>query len=92
MPRPKYRSRSLRRVQKRMPGGRTRQVYVKRKPDVQICAFCSAELKGMPRLRPVQARNTPRTNKSVERIYGGYLCAACVREKLKQEARQNQAQ
>lgn len=87
MPRPKHRSRSLRRVQKKMPGGKTRQVYAMRKPKVHKCAKCGVELKGIPRFMPNKAKNAPRTKKRVERAYGGFICASCAREKFKQEAR-----
>ena len=87
MPKPKHRSRSLRRVQKKMPGGSTRQRYVSRKPKVHKCAGCGTELKGIPRLTPQKAKNTPKTKKRPERPYGGYLCGRCAREKIKEEAR-----
>lgn len=87
MPRPKYRSRSLRRVQKKMPGGKTKQVYVERKPKTHKCAKCGKDLKGIPRLGSEKAKNTPKTKKRAERPYGGFLCAACAREKIKKEAR-----
>lgn len=91
MPRMSRRSRSLRRVHKKMPGGTTRLIYDKRKPGVTKCAICGIELKGIPRLRPFKARNAPKTYKRNERMYGGFMCANCLRAKLKQEARQSQA-
>lgn len=87
MPRPKYRSRSLRRVQKKMPGGKTKQRYVKRKPGLPKCSGCGVELKGIPRLMPNKAKNAPKSRKTVSRVYGGFLCAKCAKEKLKKEAR-----
>ena len=87
MPRPSERSRSKRRVQKKMPGGRTRQSYAARRPKVHKCSECSLELKGMPRLMPNKAKNSPRSKKTVNRPYGGFLCARCAREKIRKEAR-----
>jgi large subunit ribosomal protein L34e len=87
MPRLSRRSRSLRRVHKKMPGGSTKLVYDKRKPGVARCALCRIELKGISRLRPFQSRNAPKSKKRTQRIYGGFLCATCLKEKLKQEAR-----
>ena len=52
MPRQRYRSRSLRRVYVRTPGGRTVIHYEKRKSLPAKCAICGAELQGVPRLRP----------------------------------------
>jgi large subunit ribosomal protein L34e len=90
MPAPRYRSRSLRRVHKKMPGGSTRLIYDKRKPKAPHCAQCGIELKGIPRLRPFKARNLSKTKKRPERSYGGFLCGTCLRKKLKQEARLGQ--
>jgi len=87
MPRMSRRSRSLRREHKRMPGGSTRLRYKKRKPSVAKCSLCGIELKGIPRLRPFKAQNTPKTMKRPERAYGGFLCGNCLKEKLKREAR-----
>jgi len=87
MPRPRYRSRSLRRIQKKTPGGKTKQIYKKRKPKTHKCAECGAELKGIPRLSSAKAKNSPKTKKRPERPYGGFLCSKCAREKLKKEAR-----
>ena len=87
MPRPSQRSRSKRRVKKKMPGGKTRQSYAARRPKVHKCSKCGIELKGMPRLMPTIAKKSPRTKKTVNRPYGGFLCAKCARDKIKQEAR-----
>ncbi len=90
MPRPQYRSRSLRRVKKKLPGGSTRMSYDKRKPGLHRCSKCGIELKGIPRLRPFKAQNTPKTKKRPERAFGGFLCANCLKAKLIAKARANQ--
>jgi large subunit ribosomal protein L34e len=87
MPRPKFRSGSLRKMQIRTPGGKTKTVYEKRTPGMHKCAECGQELKGIPRLGATEAKHTPKTKKRPSRAYGGFLCAACVRKKLKKEAR-----
>ncbi|MBW2991025.1 50S ribosomal protein L34e [Candidatus Woesearchaeota archaeon] len=87
MPRPRHRSRSLRRVQKKMPGGKTRQVYVKKKTKTHKCAKCGIKLKGIPRLSATKAKKISKSKKRPERPYGGFLCNKCAREKLKKEAR-----
>lgn len=87
MPQPRFRSRSKRRVQKKMPGGETKQVYVNRKPSLHKCGCCGAELKGIPRLSAMKAKNIAKSKKKVERPYGGFLCAKCARERIKKEAR-----
>ena len=90
MSRMSRRSRTLRRVHKKMPGGSTRMIYDKRKPKVAKCAQCGIELKGIQRMRPFKAKNAPKSKKKVERAFGGYLCANCLKAKLKQEARASQ--
>jgi large subunit ribosomal protein L34e len=87
MPAPRYRSRSLRRLQKTTPGGKTKKYYVAKRPNVAKCAKCGAELKGIPRLMRSEAKNAPKSVKKVQRPYGGFLCAACFKQKLKQELR-----
>ena len=87
MPKPGHRSRSKRRVQRKMPGGATKQKYVSRKLGVHKCASCGAKLKGIPRLSATKAKHTSKTNKRPERPFGGFLCASCARKKLKAEAR-----
>ncbi|HIQ23544.1 MAG TPA: 50S ribosomal protein L34e [Pyrodictium delaneyi] len=87
MPRPRYRSRSLRRVYIRTPGGETRIHYKKRRPGPAMCAVCGQPLNGVPRLRPVELRKLPKTAKRPERMYGGVLCPSCLTKLLKKTIR-----
>ena len=87
MPEPRFRSRSLRRVKKKLPGGKTVTHYEKRKPKVAKCAHCKIELKGMARERPYKMQKLDRSKKRVERPYGGYLCSNCSRKLIKEEIR-----
>lgn len=87
MPQPRFRSRSKKRVQKKMPGGTTRLTYEDRKTKVHKCSSCGAKLKGIPRLSATKAKHTPKTKKRPERPFGGFLCASCARKRLKAEAR-----
>jgi large subunit ribosomal protein L34e len=83
MVRPAYRSRSMRRVPVKTPGGRTVVHYEKRKPDVARCARCGRPLNAVPRLRPNKLKHLSKTGKRPERPYGGVLCAACLAELLR---------
>jgi large subunit ribosomal protein L34e len=87
MPSGKQKSRTFRRVFKKLPGGKTKISYVYRKPGKTSCSNCNAVLKGVIRERPLRMRNTPKTKKRPERPYGGILCSKCSREKIKQMAR-----
>ena len=50
MPRPQLRSRSLKRVKKKLPGGAFVTHYSKRRPSGAKCAKCKAPLRGVPRV------------------------------------------
>lgn len=82
MPRPNKRSRSLRRVHVRTPGGKTTLQYRKRKPAKAKCASCKKPLAGVPRERPHKMVKMPKTAKRPERPNGGQLCSACSRRKI----------
>ena len=84
----RFKSRSLRRVFVRTPGGRLKVVYKKRKPAQAKCAICKKPLSGVPRATVAELKNMPKTFKRPERAYGGFLCSSCARELLKHKARQ----
>ena len=71
------RSRRLRRIAVRTPGGRVVYHYEKRKYDVPKCAICKKPLSGFPKMRPKDAR---KGHRPPGRIYGGYICPKCLRE------------
>lgn len=85
-------SKSLRKVFRRTPGGRTVEHYEPRKPKKAHCAGigCDAVLKGVPRERPHKMQNMPKTKKRPSRPYGGVLCSRCMRLKITQEARKKE--
>jgi large subunit ribosomal protein L34e len=87
MPAPRFRSRTLRRIKKTTPGGKTKKYYYDRKPGLPRCAECGIELKGIPRMSRCEAMNAPKSAKRPQRPYGGFLCSACTRLKLKNAAR-----
>ena len=79
MPTTKHRSRTLRIVYRRTPGGRTVVHYRKRKPSRATCSKCGYILTAVPRERPHIMRKMPKTTKRPERPYGGILCSSCMR-------------
>ena len=84
MPRPALRSRSLRRILKKIPGGASIIHYTKRKPSVARCARCKKPLKGVARKRSSKFRRLARAVRRSSRPYGGNLCSACSREIIKE--------
>ncbi|MBN2367406.1 50S ribosomal protein L34e [Candidatus Woesearchaeota archaeon] len=87
MPEPRFRSRTFKRVHKKLPGGSTVLTHEKRTPQPHKCAVCKKELKGIPRERPYKVKKLGVSKKRTERPYGGYLCSACSRKLLKEKAR-----
>ena len=87
MPALRYRSRSYKRTFKKTPGGVTVLHYKKKKPSKHLCADCGKLLHAVPRARPYQIRKLPKSKKSPNRPYGGYLCSECARKIFKREAR-----
>ncbi|MEB3846682.1 MAG: 50S ribosomal protein L34e [Desulfurococcales archaeon] len=90
MVRPALRSRHLRRVMKRTPGGDLIVHYEKRRPGPARCARCGRPLNGVPRLRPNKLRGLSKTSKRPERPYGGVLCPQCLADLLRQSIIGNQ--
>ncbi len=73
MPRPSLRSSSFRKIRTRIPGGARVVKYFKRKPSRAVCAECGKALPGK--------------SKSKSRPYGGSLCPACTKLRLKARSR-----
>ncbi len=82
-----FKSRKMRRVYVKTPGGKTVLHHRMRKPAKAHCAGCRKVLAGVPREFPSKMANMPKTAKRPERKYGGNLCTACARKLLKSKAR-----
>lgn len=88
MPAPRLRSRSLRKVYRKVSGGRTTIHYKRRNPKAAICHNCGDVLKGVPRGLPYKMRSMAKTKKRPERPYGGVLCSKCMRQTIIDKIRQ----
>ncbi|MDP3765076.1 MAG: 50S ribosomal protein L34e [Nanoarchaeota archaeon] len=88
MPAPRLRSRSLRKIFRKVSGGRTSVHYKKRKPKAARCGNCNAVLKGVRRELPFKMRSMAKTKKRPERPYGGVLCSRCMRKMIIDKVRQ----
>ena len=84
---PKFRSRSLRRVYVKTPGGKTIIHYRRRKPGKPQCAECGDVLKGVARGITAEIKKLSKTEKRPERPYGGNLCSKCSRKLIIEKAR-----
>jgi large subunit ribosomal protein L34e len=90
MPQGMFKSRTLRRVSKRLPGGETVKRYEQRNPKVAHCALTGEQLHGVPRKTPTQLAKLPKTKKRPERPYGGVLGSRASRQIIRDEARETQ--
>lgn len=82
-----HKSRTLRKIAVKVPGGANKTHYRRRKPSKAVCGKCKTELSGVPRELPAKMKNLPKTHKRPQRPYGGVLCSSCMRDQLKQQAR-----
>ncbi|MDO5850980.1 MAG: 50S ribosomal protein L34e [Methanobacteriaceae archaeon] len=87
MPQPRYRTKSLKAVSKKVPGGRNVTHYKKKKPSKHVCANCGRTLDAVPRGRPYEIRKLSKNSRKPNRPYGGNLCTNCTKKLFKNEAR-----
>ncbi|MEM2977683.1 MAG: hypothetical protein QXM46_00120 [Candidatus Hadarchaeales archaeon] len=78
MPARRLRSRALRRISLKLPGGRTEVRYEERKRGPARCRRCGRPLPGLPS-RP---RGLPRSSRKANRPFSD-LCSRCSREALR---------
>ena len=82
----KHRNTSFRKVKVKLASRVTTQ-YRKKRPARAQCGDCGKELQGVPRARPVELRNMPKSMKRPERPFGGVLCSSCMRKRMIAKAR-----
>ena len=83
MPRRSQRSKSLRKLKVRTPGGRRVTHFKRRKNAAAKCAVCKKPLAGMPKGRDSDTAKLSKTEKRPERPFGGNLCSSCARREMK---------
>ena len=76
---PRHRSRSFKRVQRKTPGGRTVTHYKHKMHGKHLCAICKNLVHGRPRGRPVEIKRLNKSARSPERPFGGMFCSNCSR-------------
>ena len=87
MPRPSLRTRSLRKIRKKLPGGASVIHYVKKRPGKAACANCGKELHGVASGLTSRVRSLSASKKRPNRAYGGRLCSECSRKEVKKKIR-----
>lgn len=71
------RTRSRKKKTVRTPGGNLKLHYEGERPKKKKCRGCGGEIHGVSK-NP----RSPHSEKTVERIYGGEICAACLEKSL----------
>jgi len=84
---PRQRSRSLRKIYVKTPGGKTTVHYKRQKPSIAKCGKCGSKLKGVVRARPYKMKKMAKSKKRPERPYGGVLCSNCMRKLFIEKAK-----
>lgn len=87
MPRPALRSKSLRKIRKRLPGGASIIHYIKKKPKRAVCAKCKKPLHGVAGGLTSRVRSLAKSKKKPSRPYGGQLCSKCAKQEIKNRLR-----
>jgi len=81
MPKPGHKSKSKRIIQRRTPGGKTVTHYENKTPSKAKCGNCGNELHGIPK----NVKKLSKSERTVNRPYGGHYCSKCMREKIIQK-------
>ncbi len=87
MTKPRHRARTFRRVKVKLPGNNVILTYrdrTKRKPS---CLTCGDVLKGIPHKITANMRKLTKSQRTVNRPYGGKLCSKCMRKEMIKRAR-----
>ena len=87
MPTQRNRSKSLRKIKTKVPGGAVKTHFVRRKPKAATCAVTGERLHGVARGRPYQVKKLSKTQRRPERPYGGILSSKAMRQVMIQKAR-----
>tara|TARA_Y100000310_G_scaffold342247_1_gene444594 strand:- start:13884 stop:14150 length:267 start_codon:yes stop_codon:yes gene_type:complete len=88
MSEPYKRSRSLRRLQIKVPGGQTKSHYRERKHKLGRCHVTGQTLKGVLRERPDDMKRFSKSKKRPSRPYGGNLSSSAMRDVFKKKTRE----
>ena len=83
----KHKSRSLRKVFVKTPGGKTKIHYRSKKPKKPICAEDGTQLHGIPRLKASKMKNLSKSKKRPSRPFAGVLSSKAMRRKMKEKAK-----
>ncbi len=87
---PHHKSRTMRRVYVRTPGGNVVLHHKLRRPAYAECGGCHKNLQAVPRERPAGIQALAKAKRRPERPYGGVLCGSCMRKTMVAKGRMPQ--
>ena len=64
------------------PGGITKVVYKRSKPNLARCSDTGEKLKGIPRIKSFKLKSIVKSKKRVNRKYGGQLSSNASRRRI----------
>ena len=70
-------------VAKKTSKGRNVVHFVNKTPKIAKCAMCRRVLLGVPQ----HTKKLAKSQKSISRPYGGYICSKCYNQLIKEEIR-----
>ncbi|RME31787.1 50S ribosomal protein L34e [Candidatus Woesearchaeota archaeon] len=80
----RFKSGRFRKRSVRVTGGTVTR-FEERRPRQARCAETGQPLPGVPRLKPSEAKNTPKTEKRPQRPYGGVLSSRAMRARIRKK-------
>ncbi|KAH9387245.1 large subunit ribosomal protein L34e [Nematocida major] len=54
----------------------------KKAGSTQKCGDCKQSLRGIPAMRPADFARLPKSQRTINRAYGGTVCAVCVEKRV----------
>lgn len=77
-----YRTRSNKMIKVRTPGNNLVFRRIKKRGKVPKCGSCHRKLLGIKMGRSAELSRLKKSKRTVSRIFGGSLCAKCVKDKI----------
>jgi len=77
-----YATKSRRSVPVKTPGGKLVAHVIKKKSQAPKCMDCKCRLPGIQRMTASKFANSKKRERTVSRVYGGAVCAGCVKTRI----------
>ncbi len=77
----------MKKIKRRLPSQKIVIRKVEEKPGLVRCAKCGQVLHGFPKVRGSGLGRIAKSEKTVNRPFGGFYCSGCTREVFKEKSR-----